>query len=547
MWKMRSKRLMVILLVGAIFIGVIVGIWIKKPISPVELLDKKSLEFERLYKEKLYQGYDLSEADDYAVKAKNAYNKGDYEKATKILDDAFITLGKTKIASPVENPSLWPTERYTEFYIQKYINPVLPPLTMAEMQSVVKEADTKKLTDFKEYCTKRRNKITSSELSAEDKKRALEIVDTIYNLIDTLKRDIDTCQDIDNIYGDYNELQCEVIKAAIFVQEMRDEKNLVYDAFISTYKPRGHNEMVFGATPNMPGKAYDISPYSTDDLKREIALIGEVGCDLVRIDICYDYWIDAERTLSEGEIVYKEDAEQIQKLEEAVKEIRKQNMTLFLVPFGVCSWMSPKIGGHGPAPFDLWKEIYIGQVKKMMAECEPEYIGILWEAPGLVGGREIERDVSTGEWIAMIEELSKWIRTNYPDTLIVTGIAAEKEQTDFYRELMPLDLVDIYGIDPYGLDQLIWFDENLDYTNGKTYWITETWDDWRGHYMDDLSDKYLIASIYQAQKRGMTGYILFYASNLRTEDFEKTPAFYTYKKVMEEVRKQSISKNRLAC
>jgi hypothetical protein len=547
MRKMGSKRLMVILLVGAIIISVIVGIWIKKPISSVELLDKKSLEFERLYKEKLYQGYDLSEADEYAVKAKSAYNKGDYENATKILDEAFLASEKSKKAIPVKIPSLWPTERYTEFYIQNFINPVLPPLTKAEMQSVVKEADTKKLTDFKGYYIKTREKITSSELPAEDKKRALEIINTISNLIDMLKRDIDTCQDITVIYADYNELRSVVIKAAIFVQEMRGEKNLVYDAFISTYKARGNNEMVFGATPNMPGKAYDISPYSTDDLKREIVLIGEAGCDFVRIDICYDYWIDAERILSEGKIVYKEDAEQIQKLEEAVKEIRKQNMTLFLVPFGVCSWMSPKIGGHGPAPFDLWKKIYIKQVKEMMAQCEPEYIGILWEAPGLVGGREIERDVSTGEWIAMIEELSKWIRTNYPDTVIVTGIAAEKEQTDFYRELMPLDLVDIYGINPYGLDQLIWFDENLDYTNGKMYWITETWDEWRGHYMDDLSDKYLIASIYQAQRRGMTGYILFYASNLRTKDFEETPAFYTYKRVMEEVRKQSISKNRLTC
>ena len=538
---------MVILLVGAIVIAVVAGVWIKKSISPVERLDKKSLEFERLYKEKLYQGYDLSEVDVYAVGAKNAYSKGNYEKAIKILDDAFIKLEKAKIAIPAEIPRLWPTERYREFYIQKYINPVLPHLTMAEMESVVKEADTKKLTELKEYCTKRREKISSSELSAEDKKRALDIIDTICYLIDVLKRDIDTGQDIDIIYEDYNELKYEVIKAAVFVQEMREQTNPVYDAFISTYKPLSKSEMIFGATPNMPGKAYDISPYSTYDLKREIALIGEAGCDFVRIDICYDYWIDAERTLSEGEIVYKEDAAQIQKLEEAVKEIRKQNMSLLLVPFGVCSWMSPEIGGLGSAPFELWKGVYIEQVKKMMAEYEPEYIGILWEAVGLVGGREIERDVSTAEWIAVMEELSKWIRANYPDTLIVTGIAAEKEQIDFYGALMPLDLVDVYGIDPYGLDQLIWFDENLDYRNGKTYWITETWDEWLGHYMDNLSDKYIIASVYQAQRRGMSGYILFYASNLHTPDFEKTPAFYTYQTLMSEMREQSASKNTSTC
>jgi len=57
--------------------------------------------------------------------------------------------------------------------------------------------------------------------------------------------------------------------------------------------------------------------------------------------------------------------------------------------------------------------------------------------------------------------------------------------------------------------------------------------------LDNLAEKYIIASVYIAQSKGMNGYLLYESQNLHTKDFKKTPAFYVYKKIIEEVREKS--------
>jgi hypothetical protein len=97
----------------------------------------------------------------------------------------------------------------------------------------------------------------------------------------------------------------------------------------------------------------------------------------------------------------------------------------------------------------------------------------------------------------------------------------------------------VFGINPYSLRQILFFDNSLQY-EGKEFWITETWDDSTGKYLDNLADKYIIASTNYAQSNEFSGYNIFYGNNLHTKDFNKTPAFYTYKRVIGEVRNNSV-------
>lgn len=53
------------------------------------------------YQEKKAQGYDISEAEDFARKAKEAFDRKDYKRAKEFLDKAFEALDMTEIPMSV--------------------------------------------------------------------------------------------------------------------------------------------------------------------------------------------------------------------------------------------------------------------------------------------------------------------------------------------------------------------------------------------------------------------------------------------------------------
>ena len=523
---MKRRQLVVILVSILVIILILTVILVK--ISPKERCERKYSEFNDLYLEKLYRGYDLSEAENVAKNAKEAYNMGDYESAMRFLDEAIIALEGAKKATPIMLPVTWTEEEYIDY--------VLPSPTKEQIQHVINNKSLKqnlimRLEDVQEYYDKKRDEIVKLRLQHEEKERALKATDNVIKSITQL-RDIDT-RDIDIIYADYNKLRSSVIQEYQLEQEFR-KKYLEpgCDAFIATYTPQGYHPMKFGADL-ISACFWHISKNTLEDIKNEMAIIDEVGCDFVVICVDYDWWIDSEKSLSENRIAYKENTEIIQKLDKVVEEVRNRNMSLYLVPMAIDRWYGEP-GELGPAPFDLWKEVYLDEVKKITARYKPDYISIGHEAPTLFS-RQVNRHVSASEWVEVVEESVKWVKQNYPNATVITALAPTQSNVDFFYALIQKDIdIDVFGINPYSLPQILFFDNSLQY-EGKEFWITETWDNSKGKYLDNLADKYIIASTNYAQSKEFRGYTIFYGNHLHTKDFNKTPAFYTYKRAIEDV------------
>jgi len=73
----------------------------KQKVPTKESLDQRFSEFKIKYAEKESKGYNLTESKKFAERAMNAYDKGDYELANELLDNAFKALETAKIKTPV--------------------------------------------------------------------------------------------------------------------------------------------------------------------------------------------------------------------------------------------------------------------------------------------------------------------------------------------------------------------------------------------------------------------------------------------------------------
>ena len=101
--KYEQKILITIGILAIVFI--LLGVYflhIQKPTPTEEQLTQKFSEFESQYKEKKVQGYDVTEAEEFAKKAKQAFDRKNYRTAEKFLDDAFEALEKAKIPAMPE-------------------------------------------------------------------------------------------------------------------------------------------------------------------------------------------------------------------------------------------------------------------------------------------------------------------------------------------------------------------------------------------------------------------------------------------------------------
>ena len=95
-----NKKILIGIGIAAVIIALLVGIYfiyVYKPTVPAkEQLIEKYSEFKTQCNEKKAQGYDVTEAEDFARKAKQAFDKKDYAGANKFLDNAFEALEKAE-------------------------------------------------------------------------------------------------------------------------------------------------------------------------------------------------------------------------------------------------------------------------------------------------------------------------------------------------------------------------------------------------------------------------------------------------------------------
>jgi hypothetical protein len=535
---MKRRQLVVILVSILVIILILTGILVK--MSPKERYEREYSKLKDIYMEKLYQGYDLSEAEDIVKKAKEAYNKGDYETALRSLNEAIIALERAKKAAPVKLHSIWTEEEYMEFFIQNYVDPVIPPLTKEQMLLINndenrKQKTLKKLDNFLKYCDKKRDKSVKSDLLSKEKKRIFEAIDAITNSINQLKlkRDI-TRGNVDITYADYNKLRSSVIQTAQLRQElMKKYFEPEYDEIIQKYAPEEYHQMKFGVYAELASiwaSATSQGDIPVDDILKEIDLLSETDVDIIMIYMVYDPWMDQDdKILSE--------------YDRAVEQIRKNNKEVYIGLYGIAKWFGPFMGqkenvGKGKVDFETWSRTYLEMTETVTRRYNPDYIAVI--EPTLVLASQVNEIRSPEDWIELTRVVADKVKEISPDT-IVTIHTVPPDDLELFKGVMNIENVDIVGVDVYGLRGVQSIDTLLPYWNKeKKFWVTEAWDGYLGKYMDRSADKYIIASVYYAQSNNMTGCNLYYGRNLRTKDFEKTPAFYTYKNIIGDIHNKTI-------
>ena len=546
---MQGRKLVVILVSILVIIFILTGILVK--ITPKERCERKYSEFEDLYTEKLYQGYNLSEAEDIAKKAKEAYNKGDYESAMRFLDEAIIALEKAKKAAPIMLPVTWTEEEYTEYFIQNFLNLALPPLTKGQMQLIIddkslKQKTVKELKGAQAHYTDKDVETIKLGSLAGEKEKALEAVSNVTNSITQLRRDINADKNVDVIHSDYNMLRSALIQEYQLQQDLRKKFEPVYDAFIRKYRPEEYHPVKFSVYINYPSYEY-IYKHSTGEIINQVSIVSKTGVDMIRIDILYDMFLN-------------NDTETIQKLDRAVEEIRKQNKGVYIAIYGEKESFtgnpdSETWKGHfGSMEWPLWRQTYLDQVRTIMIRYNPEYVNLLGEAPSWMQA-QVSELVTVDQWVELTEEAASLVKQLNPSTYVVVDTALPHPFNNhanirWYKQLVARDNeIDAFGLDIYGLQGFQYYKENEDLLQiAKEYkrdiWIGQTWDDIHGKYFCNVSEKFITGSVYWAESNDIKGYGLFFGHRLHTKDFEPTPAFFTYKMVIEEVHNNTISTQR---
>lgn len=157
-------------------------------------------------------------------------------------------------------------------------------------------------------------------------------------------------------------------------------------------------------------------------------------------------------------------------------------------------------------------------------------------------------NITTEDWAEFIEEIAKRIKDKKPYTVVVVGFVLH------HPENLPVSIqliggnndVDIIGNDPYSVDEMLNTENYLKYwhesPDKRGMWITETWGNGDISYEGIKSASYIKFAVYYAQKKGFNGFVLFGGSSSmhKGDKFKKLDTFYTYKKVIEEVKDNAI-------
>ena len=520
---MKRRQLVLILVSILVIILILTGILVK--IGPKERYERKYLECKDLCMEKLYQGYDLSEVEDVAKKAKEAYNKGDYESAMGFLDEAIIALERAKKAAPIMLPVTWTEEEYTEYFIQNFLNLALPPLTKEQIQQVISDKNLKKKTvkglkNAQEYYADKNVETIKLGSLAGEIEKALEAVSNVTNSITRLRKDVNAHKDIEVIHADYNMLRLTLIQEYQVQQELRKKFEPVYDTFIRKYRPEEYHPMKFSVTANTAsywGPAWK----PTEEIVEEIDLLSELLVDSIRFDLMFDVWQQNEDVV-----------------DVIVEEIRNNGKDVYIAFYGGETWRD------NPYSWADFKNVYLENLERAVRKYQPEYVNLLGEAPDF-NKPMVKEHVPEEEWVGFVEECAKAVKTIKPDCFVIVDTIPHPDGDKFFNLLMSHEnKIDAIGIDPYSLKELVERGEYAltHWTNkDKELWIGQTWENSHGKYFYNVSEKFIIGSVYWAERNDMKGYCLFFGHRLHTKDFEPTPAFFTYKMVIEEVHNNTIS------
>lgn len=515
---MNKKLLICLLVVGIIFVSVGISI-VQRPSEVEQRIEKRSEEFKGLYEEKALQGYDLSDAMKLIEKAKEAYDEGDYEAALKFLNEAIESLKKAEKFSSIELQGNWTADDYLEnrlpsVLLEQYLKTENINETTLEMIYI-------KSSEAQTILRNQEKKMTNQEAKNLLNRIMNEIDLTIEDISSIEKKDEITQQDKEIIISHLKKIRSYIVQEFRIQYENRIKEEWKYDVFIEEYKPKEYHPMKFSVTANSAsywGPAWN----PTEKILKEIDLLSELPVDSIRFDLMFDVWQQNEDVV-----------------DVIVKEIRDNGKDVWINFCGGETWREE------PYSWNDFKKVYLENLEHAVRKYQPEYVGVVNEGSGFLA-EMVKEKVPEEEWVSFAEECAEVVKSIKPDCFVLVNTVPHPEGDRFFEMLMNHDnRIDAIGIDPYSLKEL---EERGEYAlahwsnKDKELWITETWCTWDGRYPDHLCDKYIVASVYYAQTKGFNGYNLFDAHNLHTQNFKiikesyKTPAFYAYKDVIEEVQ-----------
>jgi hypothetical protein len=445
------------------------------------------------------------------------------------MEQRIETLTPTPTSAPLPRSSLelqgnWTVDDYIENSLPLVLSSVLSEqhLKPENINETTLGVIDKKLSEAQIFLRNKEKETTNPEAKNLLNRIMNEIELTIEDISSIKGKDEITQQDKEIIISHLKKIRSYLIQGLrIQYENWTKKEEWKYDEFIENYKPKEYHPMKFSVTAitaSYWGPAWN----PTEEIFEEIDLLSELPVDGIKFYLMFDVWQQEEDVV-----------------DVIVKEIRDNGKDVWINFPGGETWR------ENPYSWSDFKKVYLENLERAVRKYQPEYVGVANEGPGFLAAM-VKVEVSEEDWVSFAEECAEVVKSIKPDCFVLVNTVPYPEGDKFFELLMNHDNgIDAIGIDPYSLKEL---EDRGEYalahwTNeDKELWITETWCTWDGSYPDHLCDKYIVASTYYAQTKGFNGFNIFYGQNLHTRNFriikesDKTPAFYAYKEVIEEVR-----------
>ena len=295
-------------------------------------------------------------------------------------------------------------------------------------------------------------------------------------------------------------------------------------------KPPEFHPMHFGAQLTFASGDMFID---INELKEQLEVIEETGADIIRIDIDYDAWMT-------------NDQDNIKRHDEIIKQIRSDGIKLMLADRGATRFTKNKV------TWEHFKQQHLKHTRIFMERYKPDYYVVVKEPIWYMDFDPMISTVTTPEmWYELASKACDIVKEINPETKCAIAVyPSGREEKEFFTLTANISNLDIMGVDCYDKNDLKVVTNDLIplAPKNKEIWMLESWNGGGGSYLQpwkkDEDAEWVKNSVYYSQNNNFKGYISYYPlhfssyTKLRGVDWsQRTPAFYTYKEVIEEVNK----------
>lgn len=270
------------------------------------------------------------------------------------------------------------------------------------------------------------------------------------------------------------------------------------------------------------------------ELKEQLKIIEETGVDIIRIDINYEAWMT-------------NDLDNIKRHDNIIKQIRNDGKKLMLADRGATSFTKNKV------TWEYFKQQHLKHTRIFMKRYKPDYYVVVKEPIWYTDfDPMIYTDTTPAMWYELALEACNIVEEINPETKCAVAVyPSGQQEKEFFALSANISNLDIMGVDCYSESDLMIVKNDLMPLVPKNIeiWMLESWNGGGSSYLQpwkkEEDAEWIKKSIYYSQINNFNGYIIYYPlhfssyTKLRGIDWsQRTPAFYIYQEVIEEVNKK---------